>query len=106
MNENETIAPLAEKLGISIKEDQLSLGKQILVNRVNELIVHDFERLISLLYRLDIPEKKITQLLAEHVQEDAAVLITDLMIAREMEKIKSRQAYSRRDDNIAEEDKW
>jgi hypothetical protein len=105
MNENETIAPLAEQLGISIKEDQLSLGKQILVNRVNELIIHDFERLVGLLYRLDIPEKKITQLLAEHMQQDAAVLITDLMITREMEKIKSRQAY-RRDDNIAEEDKW
>lgn len=105
MNEEETIAPLAEQLGIVLKDDKLLLGKQMLVNRVNELIVHDFERLISLLYRLDIPEKKISGLLAEHTQEDAAVLITDLMIDREMQKIKSRQE-SRRDDNIAEEDKW
>lgn len=105
MNEKDSIIPLAEQLGMTLKEDQLSLGKQLLVNRVNELIVHDFERLIGLLYRLDIPEKKISQLLAEHSQEDAALLITDLMIAREMQKIKSRQEY-RRDNDIAEEDRW
>ena len=37
-------------------------------------------------------------LLQENVGEDAAFIIADLIIERQIEKIKSRQQFSRRDD--------
>ncbi len=81
-------------------------GMEWLVEQVNHLIVSDFNRLVSILYRLDISEKKITALLDHNQNEDAAVLIAGLMVERQVEKIRSRQQYGRRDNDIAEEEKW
>jgi hypothetical protein len=45
--------------------------------------------------------------LQENVGEDAAVIIADLIIERQMEKIKSRKEYTRQDDDIvSDEEKW
>lgn len=73
---------------------------------INRLIHTDFNRLISILYRLDVAEAKLKYLLQQNPVEDAAAIITDLIIERQLQKIKSRRAFSRRDDNISEEDRW
>jgi hypothetical protein len=44
--------------------------------------------------------------LQQHPAQDAATIIADLIIERQLQKIKSRRQFSRRDDNISEEDKW
>ena len=61
---------------------------------------------MGILYRIDVNERKLKYLLQENVGEDAAFIIADLIIERQIEKIKSRQQFSRRDDNISEEEKW
>ena len=78
---------------------------QVLADKINDLILHDFNKLISALYRADISEKKLNALLAENKNEDAGKLIAALFIERQSEKIKSRQEH-RRDHNIDEEDRW
>ena len=78
---------------------------QLLADKINDLIVHDFNKLISALYRADISEKKLNALLAEHKNEDAGKLIALLFIERQSEKIRSRRE-NRRDHNIDEEDRW
>jgi len=80
--------------------------RQQLVTEINHLIRSDFNRLISSLYRLDVSETKLKNLLQQNRAEDAAAIITDLIIERQLEKIKSRRQFSRRDDNISEEDRW
>ena len=80
--------------------------RQQLTAEVNRLIQTDFNRLISSLYRLDVSEAKLKYLLQQNPAEDAAHIITDLIIERQLQKIKSRRAFSRRDDNISEEDRW
>ncbi|MBK2247172.1 hypothetical protein [Francisella tularensis] len=81
------------------------LGPQALITAINDLILHDFDQLIYILYRLDIPEAKLKTVLAEHPQEDAAKIIDALIIERQIQKQKSRQQYNQ-NGAIPDADKW
>lgn len=72
---------------------------------INELINTDFEKLASILYRVDVDEKKLKKLLADNPDTDAGLLIADLVIERQIEKKKSREKF-RRDSSISDEEKW
>ena len=73
---------------------------------INECILTDFDKLLQLLYRLDIDEMKLRSLLQDFPGQDAGFIIADLIIERQVQKIKSRQQFSQRDNDISEEDKW
>lgn len=72
---------------------------------LNHLINTDFEKLVFLLYRIDVRESTIKQLLAVPSANNAGQLIADAIIERQAEKIESRLQF-KHDINIAEEDKW
>ncbi|MBL7745063.1 MAG: hypothetical protein JNN00_16435 [Chitinophagaceae bacterium] len=73
---------------------------------INTLINNDFEKLVFLLYRVDVNEARMRALLAHKEGENAAGLIADLIIERQLQKIKSRQQFRQRDNNIDENEKW
>lgn len=77
-----------------------------LKNAVDELINHHFDGLLQLLYRVDISEQKLRQLLIDFPAADAAAIITHLLVERQLQKIKSRQAFAQQDDTIPEDEKW
>lgn len=77
-----------------------------LVAYVNELITQDFNQLLTLLYRLDINEKKLKQTLADHPDQNAGELIAKLIIDRQAEKKKSREAFKQKDWEGSEEERW
>ncbi|MBC7947337.1 MAG: hypothetical protein H7Y42_05620 [Chitinophagaceae bacterium] len=79
---------------------------QELESEINRLLVDDFDRLISILYRMDVSEVKLKRLLKENPVEDAARIISALMIERQAEKLKSRQQSSGRDKALDDEEKW
>lgn len=87
--------------------DGLSLNelRDTLAIHINSLISNNFERLVSLLYRVDVSEPKLKQLLKDNPGTDAAVIIAGLIIERQLQKIESRRKFSSGGD-IAEEDKW
>ena len=68
-------------------------------------ICNNFNKLISLLYRLDINESKLKQLLADSPGEDAGMIIAELIIERQLQKIKSRNENNS-NNIIPEDDKW
>lgn len=72
---------------------------------INHLIINHFDELISLLYRLDISEKKLKELLQKNATENSAPLIATLIIERQKQKIKSREMFKNSYD-ISEEEKW
>ena len=72
---------------------------------VNHLINTDFEKLVFLLYRIDVRETVIKQLLTLPSSSNAGELIADAIIARQGEKIVTRKQFIQ-PTNIAEEDKW
>ena len=87
----------------SISMDEL---KEKLSAHLNHLIQTDFEKLVGILYRMDINEPKLKLLLKENTDSNAGLIIADLMIERQEQKIKSRQQFSKRDNNINDEEKW
>jgi hypothetical protein len=104
MESDKIIQAIAKDLDLQTSAS--SFNKQVLIDHINKLLQHDFQKLISLLYRIDISENKLRSLLNENTGRDAADIITDLIIERQVQKIKSRQQFSQRDNNINEEDKW
>jgi hypothetical protein len=72
---------------------------------INQLLVHDFHLLVHLLYRADINEKKLKQLLSDNKQTDAALIMSELLLQRQEEKLRSREMF-RSSDEIDEAEKW
>jgi hypothetical protein len=87
-----------------LKED--SDIRNQLIDGINHLIGQDFNKLVLILYRVDVSEKKLRQILAESPQTDAAILIADLLIQRQLEKIRSREKFRKDEKDIPEDDKW
>lgn len=73
---------------------------------INELIINDFAQLVQILYRVDISEKKLKQLLSDNADNDAGKIIAEMIIERQLQKIKSREQFNQRDKNIDENEKW
>jgi hypothetical protein len=77
-----------------------------LTESVNDLIKYDFKRLVQLLYRLDVSEKKIRDSLSANEGEDAAKLIATLFLERQIEKIKTRQSFKTFNPEEDEDLRW
>lgn len=82
------------------------LSFEELVAYINQLVSKDFAKLVYLLYAVDVSEKKLKQLLAEHPNEDAGKLIALLILERQEQKRKSREQFKQREEDIPEEDRW
>lgn len=60
---------------------------------VEDLMEKDFERLLQVLYRIDVSEEKLKAALAASTDNPASV-ITKMIIERELLKVKFRKKYS------------
>lgn len=107
MENDELIRLLNNELPVNISE-QISYDEVYarLADYINKLIQNDFDKLISYLYRIDVNEQKLKKLLQQNPGEDAGNIIADLIIERQQQKIKTREQYSRRNNDINEEEKW
>ncbi len=85
--------------------DLEEMRKRLAVH-INHLIQHDFQKLIFILYRIDVSEKKLKTLLQDNVGEDAGGLIASLLIERQLQKINTRREYRSRATDEGSEEKW
>jgi hypothetical protein len=109
MIEPALIKDLIIELGSLPVQEDYEARRLELAGRINELLNSDFSKLISVLYRMDVSEAKLKQLLKENPETDAGLLIADLMIERQLQKIKTRRAANQakqRDNDIDENEKW
>lgn len=104
--EQEAVKSAADQMGLTLVNDSRDWISQ-LEAEINHLLVHDFNRLIALLYRLDVSETRIRSTLQDQPASDAAHLLAALVVERQVQKLKSRQQM-RRDDisSIDEDDRW
>jgi hypothetical protein len=103
------IPEINQSLEISLPNSiSLEVLREKLALHINHLINTDFEKLIFYLYRIDVNESRMKQLLDQKEGENAAGFIADLIIERQLQKIKSRQQFRRRDNDINENEneKW
>ena len=80
--------------------------KKKLIDLLNDLINKDFDALIQLLYRIDVSEKTIRRFLKEKNNNDAASVIADLIIERQLQKAESRKTYRSKNDELSNEERW
>jgi hypothetical protein len=100
------IPALKESLQIDLPSTiSIELLKEKLSQHINYLIQSDFQKLVAILYRVDVNEKKLKTLLKEHPDSEAGRIIAELIIERQLQKIKSRQEH-RRDSTISDEESW
>lgn len=82
------------------------LNRQDLVNTINDLILHDFEKLVFVLYRIDVNEAKIKSLLATKNDTNAADLIADAIIERINQKKAAKELFKQHNHVDSGEEKW
>ena len=90
----------------SLQLNSIDKIREKLLVLINELINKDFQTLIQLLYRIDVNEKKIRLYLNEKPNEDAAGVLADLIIERQLQKIESRKKFSSGNNKDSDEEKW
>jgi hypothetical protein len=102
----ELIPEIRNMTGMALPDNLSSVYlKDRLSEYINDLIVNDFQKLVFLLYRIDVSEARLKHLLKENAGSDAAPLIADLIIERQVQKIESRK-HNRRDSAVSDEESW
>jgi len=105
---DDLVTVLNNSLDIDLKEtishDQL---KERLTGYINDLIDHNFNKLVILLYKIDVSESRLKQLLEETSGLDAGGIIAELIIERQIQKLKYREQFTNRDTGgIDENERW
>ena len=107
MNEKELIlvSELSNKLEIDLAEKRsIEELKLFLSGYISHLISNNPDKLVSILSRVDVSEKMLKANL-QNQEENASSIMAQMIIDRQMEKIKTRQHY-RSSDDISEDEKW
>lgn len=96
----ESVSLISKHFGISqselTDENMLPLSDDLikrLTRVVTYLLDHDFERLINGLYRIDVDEKKVSEVLNSN---NPAADIARLIFQRELQKVETRWKYNNR----------
>lgn len=68
---------------------------EALVGYIEDLIQRDFNKLISILYRVDVSEEKLKVALRENPEVPASRIIATVVLERELEKRKWREMFGK-----------
>ncbi|MCY7411346.1 MAG: hypothetical protein LH473_13820 [Chitinophagales bacterium] len=104
MNELQTIAAVNIQSNFDLEEitgDEKTFDKirVLLIDKINFLLDHNFEKLLWLLYRIDVSEEKAKAALAENTIQKPSEVLADLIIERQIEKAKTRIQYRAEHNN-------
>ena len=99
--------PIREQVQSTLGFDLPELNWKIrLIDEIRHLLEHDFHKLVSILYRMDVSEGKLRGLLQENPDKDAAELIAALMLERAAQRQKSKEDYGRQNAENDTEERW
>ncbi len=79
---------------VLVDSDDKEYSKQDIIDTINYLIEKDMEKLLFILYRIDVAEEKIRASLSNAVNQNAAEIIYQHIYDRELEKAASRAKFS------------
>jgi hypothetical protein len=79
--------------------------EKILSEYIDELIQRDFDKLVNLLYRIDVSESRLRKVLAENTGIHASELISQMILERQLQKIESREKF-KSGETETDEDRW
>lgn len=106
-NQKELVKEINHSLSLQLNDDiLLDQLKAMMIARINKMIQTDFNGLVLVLYRVDVNEAKLKYLLSSNKESDAAAIIADLIIERQIQKMQSRKKFSQHNNDIPEDEKW
>lgn len=73
--------------------ERLEEFRKYLAEKLAEMLDTDFNLLVNTLYRIDISEKKLSELFSGKDRNHIPEKLADLIIERQIQKIKFRQQY-------------
>ena len=92
MENKELVQLLNRQLNSDFTENiSVDVLHQKLSEYINEIINTDFNRLVSILYKIDVNENQLKNILREHAGEDSSAIIAKLIIERQIQKLESRK---------------
>jgi hypothetical protein len=69
--------------------------KALLAERIRYLLDTNMEKLLSILYRIDVSQKITDEVFGIESKEDIPLRLADAVIERQLEKMKSRERYKK-----------
>jgi hypothetical protein len=87
ISENISLIPAANL--VSLEE-----FKKYLTEKLKFLLDEKFDILVNILYRIDISEKKLSQLFSGKNRDSIPAALADLIIERQLQKIRLRKLYN------------
>jgi hypothetical protein len=73
--------------------ESLEEFKKYLCEKLKFLLDEKFDTLVNILYRIDINEKKLSELFSVKNRDSIPAALADLIIERQLEKIRLRKLY-------------
>jgi len=70
---------------------------------INDLIKEDFSKLVQMLYRIDVSEAKLKNILQANPNENAGKLIAEVVIERLAATKKARESFSTKAPSIEDD---
>lgn len=99
------IDELSQNLEIDLREkksiEELKLALSVYINH---LIINDLNKLMQILYRVDVSEKTLKTNL-QNQENDPGSIIAEMIVERQLEKIKTKKQF-RSNTNIPDNEKW
>ena len=97
---------LQQNFQLPIAINEMQDAENFLAKKINALIKDDFNLLIQILYRIDVNETRLKQVLKDNPNEDAGKIIARLIIERQQQKAISRNKFKQAENGIDEAEKW
>jgi len=93
--EKDSLDLICHKLDIQASIDSISEEQFLLVlqNQVSHMLLFEFEKLMQILYRMDINEGKVQTIINFQTREQWPDAIARLILEREKERIFWREKY-------------
>lgn len=90
---DQAILFLKDEFEVETENNDLKKIRQFLIEKIQYLLSHNTEKLWWILYRIDVSENKAIETLQSEPKENGVERLADLIIERQIQKIKTRQEY-------------
>lgn len=93
MEQNNPLISSLQLFESTVPANDDSSLRNLLIEKIRYLLDNDFEKLLNVLYRIDVNEEKLKKLLTDFSESDPAIVIADAIIERQRQKLESRKKY-------------
>jgi len=99
MEENKELTEAISSRFELVQADNLTIDdlKKVLAGRILVLLEKNVERLLSILYRVDLNQKKLDEIFLTGSKEEIADKIAESVIERQIQKIETRHYYKNKE---------